>query len=149
MLAAYLAQRRRLLDGFDLVIASPTFVGPGGREFDHTRLMLTEAARRHVARGRAGACDLGPIPAIVKTGPTPRARRPQPCRASAHRPGTAPSRPSRPRPGTDQPASRILVVDDVFTDGRTLDEVARALRLQGGAREVCGLALCRQPWRGS
>ncbi|HBV94617.1 MAG TPA: hypothetical protein DEG26_07970 [Chloroflexi bacterium] len=42
---------------------------------------------------------------------------------------------------------RLLVVDDVFTDGRTLDEVARALRLQGGATEVCGLALCRQPWR--
>jgi len=40
------------------------------------------------------------------------------------------------------------VYDHVYTDGRTLDEVARALRGQGHAGAVCGVTLCRQPWRG-
>jgi predicted amidophosphoribosyltransferase len=41
---------------------------------------------------------------------------------------------------------RILVVDDVFTEGLNLNEVARALRKDGGAKEVCGLTLARQGW---
>jgi predicted amidophosphoribosyltransferase len=39
---------------------------------------------------------------------------------------------------------RLLVVDDVFTDGSTLREVALALR-RAGAASVEGLALARQP----
>jgi predicted amidophosphoribosyltransferase len=39
----------------------------------------------------------------------------------------------------------IAVVDDVFTGGLTLREVARALRLQGGAAVVLGVTLTRQP----
>ena len=42
---------------------------------------------------------------------------------------------------------RILVYDDVFTDGLTLNEVARALRMNGGANAVSGVSLCRQPFR--
>ena len=45
-------------------------------------------------------------------------------------------------------ADRIVVIDDVFTDGLTLNEVARALRLQGGAERVFGVTLVRQPWIG-
>jgi predicted amidophosphoribosyltransferase len=41
--------------------------------------------------------------------------------------------------------ARILVIDDVFTEGCTLREVARAL-MQAGADEVAGLTLARQPW---
>jgi predicted amidophosphoribosyltransferase len=41
---------------------------------------------------------------------------------------------------------RMLVYDDVFTDGLTLNEVATALR-HDGAAEVCGISLCRQPYR--
>lgn len=41
--------------------------------------------------------------------------------------------------------SRVLVLDDVFTDGCTLSEVARALR-RAGALEVAGLVLARLPW---
>ena len=41
--------------------------------------------------------------------------------------------------------ARILVVDDVFTEGSTLREVARTL-LMVGAEEVAGLVLARQPW---
>ena len=145
MLAGYLVQRRRLLGGFDLVVASPTFVGPGGRDFNHVRLMLTEAALR-TAPGDGPPFDLGGVPAIVKTGPTPRLAG----RGHAERRRLAAER-LRPALRVPDPrrtaGKRLLVVDDVFTDGRTLDEVARALRLQGGATEVCGLALCRQPWR--
>jgi predicted amidophosphoribosyltransferase len=42
--------------------------------------------------------------------------------------------------------SRILVIDDVFTEGSTLREVARAL-VKAGADEVAGLTLARQPWQ--
>jgi predicted amidophosphoribosyltransferase len=41
---------------------------------------------------------------------------------------------------------RFLVFDDVFTDGCTLREVARAL-IGAGAAHVGGLVLARQPWR--
>lgn len=41
---------------------------------------------------------------------------------------------------------RVVVIDDVFTDGLTMREVARALRRQGGAAEVQGVTLARQPF---
>lgn len=41
---------------------------------------------------------------------------------------------------------RVLVVDDVFTTGHDMLEVARALRLAGGAA-VDGLVLARAQWR--
>ncbi len=41
---------------------------------------------------------------------------------------------------------RVIVVDDVFTDGLTMREVARALRLQGRAAAVQGVTLARQPF---
>lgn len=40
---------------------------------------------------------------------------------------------------------RIMVYDDVFTTGTTLNTVARRLR-EAGAASVRGLALARQPW---
>jgi predicted amidophosphoribosyltransferase len=43
----------------------------------------------------------------------------------------------------------ILVFDDVFTDGLTLNEVGRALIRQGEAARVCGVTLARQPFRGA
>ena len=38
----------------------------------------------------------------------------------------------------------VLVYDDVFTTGITLNTVASVLR-KAGARRVCGLSLARQP----
>ena len=37
----------------------------------------------------------------------------------------------------------MLVYNDVFTDGLTMNEVARCLREQGGAAAVCGVTLAR------
>jgi predicted amidophosphoribosyltransferase len=66
VLAGFLHDRRQLFAEFDLVTASPTFVGPGGRSFDHTGLVLEVAARLDET-GQVFA--LNP-PAIRKTGPT-------------------------------------------------------------------------------
>lgn len=44
-------------------------------------------------------------------------------------------------------AKRILIVDDVFTEGFTIREVARALSLAGAA-EVSEIVLAREPWKG-
>ena len=131
--------------GCDAVIASPTFVGPGGRAFDHIRSVLGEAALR-LPRDLAALIDAGTPGTLVKIRPTPRLAgcdREQ-RRAIAHESIRPALRVTNPRRISGR---RILVFDDVFTDGRTLDEVARALRLQGGARRVCGVSLCRQPWR--
>jgi predicted amidophosphoribosyltransferase len=136
---------RGLIDSFDLVVASPTYVGEGGRRFDHTRALLREAAA-HTPEARRTRFDLGPVPAVIRSGPAPRLTG----RTHEERRRIAETE-IRPLLRVPDPARtsgrRILVVDDVFTDGRTLNEVARALRLRGGAREVCGLSLSRQPWR--
>lgn len=42
-------------------------------------------------------------------------------------------------------SARVLVIDDVFTDGSTLREVALALRASGAA-EVAGLVIARKEW---
>jgi predicted amidophosphoribosyltransferase len=41
----------------------------------------------------------------------------------------------------------ILIVDDVFTEGFTIREVARALRA-AGAVTVSEIVLAREPWKG-
>ena len=59
---------------------------------------------------------------------------------------------ARPRPAPPDPelvrGKRILVYDDVYTEGLTLREVARALR-NAGAVEVSEVVLARQPYGGS
>ena len=144
MLATLMEGDRRMA-GFDLVVASPTCVGAGARRFDHTRLILTEAADL-LSADLARRLDLAPVPALVKTGPTPRL-----AGLGHHQRRRIAEELLRPRLRVADPRRvaglRVLVFDDVFTDGCTLNESARALRLQGGAREVCGVSLCRQPWR--
>jgi predicted amidophosphoribosyltransferase len=91
--------------------------------------------------------DLDAPAAIVKTSPTvplsslgsPAARRLW---------AACELRPALRVPDRSRVAGRqILVVDDVFTDGSTLREVALALR-SAGATGVSGVVLARQPWRG-
>ena len=47
--------------------------------------------------------------------------------------------------GPDLAGAQVLVFDDVLTEGSTLREVARVLRLHGAA-DVAGLVLARPPW---
>jgi len=146
VLAGFLEQEASTFRRFDLIVASPTYVGPDGRTFDHTRLVLKRAAAE-VMPGQPWPFDVGGEPAIVKTAPN----RPLHGKTWQERWAIARDeiRPALSVPDPNRIAGRsILVYDDVFTDGITLNEVARALRTQGGAAEVCGVTLCRQPWRG-
>jgi predicted amidophosphoribosyltransferase len=140
VLVGYLEQEL-LLDDWDLIIPMPTFVGGGGRDWDHIDLVLERAlvedpdlpVRRDVMRkvkatprlvgqsgfaARALVAETHIYPALEITDP----------RAVA--------------------GMRVLVFDDVFTSGLTLREVAQKLK-QAGALSVGGIVLARQPFRGA
>jgi predicted amidophosphoribosyltransferase len=125
---------------FDMVISSPTYTGEGGRDFDHTWEVLAAAD--------AESFSDWPFEkdVIIKTAATERfvgKRWPQ-RRAIAEGPLRAALR--VPDPSRVQ-GKKVLVYDDVFTDGFTIREVANKLR-DAGATEVCEIVLARQP-RGS
>lgn len=145
VVAGFLEEDRALFGRFDVITSSPTYVGTDGREFDHTRRVLIQAATE-VSPGPVWPFDMGEEPLIVKTGPTPRmvGNGFRERRDIAEGPLRDALRVTRPE---DVRGKVALVYDDVFTDGLTLNEVARALR-QVGAAEVCGITLCRQPYGG-
>jgi predicted amidophosphoribosyltransferase len=126
-------------DEYDFLLGMPAYVGPGARRgWEHVGRITSVAA--HLAGPRwpfvAGVID--------KVSETP----PMTGRNLAGRRAIAegPLRRSlRVRAPAEVAGGRILVVDDVFTEGSTLREVARALVL-AGAEEVAGIALARQPW---
>jgi predicted amidophosphoribosyltransferase len=141
LLVGYLDEHMPWFDEYDVLVPMPAYVGPGAqRGWDHVGLIVVEASRLAGLRWPI-ATD-----ALEKTGETPAMTG----RPLAHRRATAEGPLRRVLRVTD-PASiagaRILVVDDVFTEGSTLREAARTLRL-AGAEEVAGLALIRQPWSG-
>ncbi len=128
----------------DLIVANPTFTGPGGRPFGHTEAVLWRAAAEDGAA--RWPFDLMWPPAIVKAGPT-----------AASAGDTAPAKLAAARelrsalriPDPDRIAGRrILVYDDVCTTGSQLDMIAGCLLDEGRAAEVEGLVLARAPWRG-
>jgi predicted amidophosphoribosyltransferase len=141
VLAGFLHDRRDLFAEFDLVTASPTFVGPGGRPFDHTGMVLAVAARLDQT-GLTFALD---PPAIRKNGPTTPLvsqgwqERREICEVELP-PVLEITDPAR------VDGKWILVYDDIFTDGLNLNAVATKLR-EAGAAKVCGVSLARQPWR--
>jgi predicted amidophosphoribosyltransferase len=69
ILAGFLQQEDWLRDSFDLITASPTFVGDGGRSFDHTGLVLKNAAEELAPNG-SWSFDDPDNPVIVKATPT-------------------------------------------------------------------------------
>jgi predicted amidophosphoribosyltransferase len=141
VLLGLLEENRELFAPFDLIISSPTYVSHRGR--DHTRDVICEAAREaRESDSWPFECD---APIISKTSATtPMARKTVQERRQI---AEAELRPALRVTDPQRTAGRqILVYDDVFTEGATLNEVARALREQGGARRVCGVSLCRQPW---
>jgi predicted amidophosphoribosyltransferase len=141
LLVGYLDDNMPWFDGYDVVTSVPVYTGPGARRsWDHLALILDAASR---LAGSRWPFEVGLISKLAET--TPMAglglgRR----RACAE----GPLRQSLVVEDSLRVARRrILVVDDVFTEGSTLREVARALLLSG-AVEVAGLALARQPWTG-
>jgi predicted amidophosphoribosyltransferase len=140
VLLGYLNAHEAVFDGYDLIIPSPTWVGEGGRAFDHTGLVIDRAALE----------DDGTWP--FKTGVVQKSAATTPFRGEAWqrrreiaelelRPALMISDLEEVR------GKRVLVYDDVYTEGLTLREVARSLRA-AGAIEVSEIVLARQPYGG-
>ncbi len=143
VLVGKLEAERETFSRFDLIVASPSYTGEGSaRTWDHTRLVLERAAQI----APEWPFDLEEPAAIIKTAntdPMVQAR----TWKQRHAVAIGPLRQSLRVPAPDRTSRRrILVYDDVFTDGQTLNEVARAIRILGGARSVCGITLARQPF---
>lgn len=145
ILVGFLDANEPTFETADLIVASPTYTGPGGRrEWDHIRGILVAADAEQASPGR-WPFDLAGTPAVIKTADTPAmtGMKYQQRRVNAE----GPVRGALAVPDPSRTAGRrIVVVDDVFTDGLTMREVARALRLQGRAAQVQGVTLARQPF---
>jgi predicted amidophosphoribosyltransferase len=126
----------------DLIVANPSYVGPGGQLFAHTEAVLAAAA----AEDGGWPFDLGSPAAIVKTGPTLQ---------SADEPywykrfAAVDLRGTLRIPDPAKTEGRFLLVyDDICTTGGQLDVVAGCLLDDGRAARVEGVVLARAPWRG-
>jgi predicted amidophosphoribosyltransferase len=140
LLAAYLDHHATWFEEYDLVVGVPCYTGPGARRWwDPVGEML-----RALARLEAGTWEVVPR-ALVKAVDTPAMSG----LASGQRRWAA-ARYLRPALSVPSPAAvagrRVIAVDDVLTEGSTLQEVALALRYAGAA-EVAGVVLARPCWR--
>jgi len=125
---------------FDFIVASPTYVGQGGRSWDHVGLVLEKA---DVEAGGRWPFDVASPRAITQVSPTERFvdKGWKERRAIAE----GPLREALLVPDPDRVrGKRIVVFDDVFTEGLRMREVARALVL-AGASAVEEIVLARQP----
>jgi predicted amidophosphoribosyltransferase len=140
LIADYLSAHATWFEEFDLLVPAPAYRGPRARrDWDP----VGEIARR--LRPLVEPHWETAVGAVIKRAETP----PMQGRAWAARQAiaTGPLRRSLTVPAPDRVAgARLLVLDDVLTEGSTLREIARALR-RSGAREVAGLVLARPAWR--
>jgi predicted amidophosphoribosyltransferase len=127
----------------DLIVANPSYVGPGGQLFAHTEAVVAAAA----AEDGSWPFDRGMPAAIVKTAPTLR---------SADEPywykrfAAVDLGDTLRVPDPARTAGRfVLVYDDICTTGGQLDAVAGCLLDEGHAARVEGVVLARAPWRGT
>ena len=139
MVASYLLANATWFEEFDLIVGVPSYCGPGSRRgWDPVGEILAQLADV--------AGQQWPIPRdlMVKRVDTP----PMQGRPWSQRQQLA-AGPLRRALAVTDPAlvagSRVLVFDDVMTEGSTLREMARTLH-SAGAAEVAGLVLARPPW---
>jgi predicted amidophosphoribosyltransferase len=143
VLVGYLEQYADIFDDLDIVTGSPTYTGEGARRsWDHIGRILEAAGEE---AGNRWPFDLDSPRVIIKTGDTEKLTgKPLVDRRiitqTQLRDALQIPEPARLRD------ANVVVFDDVFTDGSTLREVARALKL-AGARRVVGIVLARQPWQ--
>ncbi len=139
MVATYVSAHPGWFEEFDVVTGVPSYTGPGARRnWDPVGAVLAELP---ASFGAGFAVEPG---LVVKARETPgmaglawaerQAVARGPLRASLH-----------PGEGRSLEGSRVLVLDDVLTDGSTLREVAGVLRA-AGASDVAGLVLARAEW---
>ena len=141
ILVGFLSENRATFDAYDLIAPSPTYLGPESeRSFDHTR-RIVEAAEIEEPIAWPFAYDV-----IAKTTVT----EPMVGHTWRQRKTIAEGQLRAALKVTSPSAvagKRILIVDDVFTEGFTIREVARAL-ICDGAAEVAEIVLAREPWKG-
>jgi predicted amidophosphoribosyltransferase len=142
LLAGFLDDHLPWFEEYDLIVGAPAYVGPGARRaWDHIAEVMRIAAE--VGTG-IWPFETGRSPVVVRTAEAARmsGRSAVDRRSHAERE----LRKTLLVPEPDRVAGlRLLVFDDVFTEGSTLREVARVLR-RAGATEVAGVVLARQPW---
>jgi predicted amidophosphoribosyltransferase len=127
----------------DLIVANPTYVGPGHPGPGHIEAIIRAAAT--VDSGGRWPFDVRAPAAIIKTEATEQSAG----RSFAEkRIAAAALREVLKIPDPARTAGRrILVFDDVCTTGRQLDAVADCLVHEGRAARVRALVLARAPWR--
>lgn len=135
LLAGYLADHATWFEEYDVLTPMPAYTGPGARRpWDAVGRLVAELAKRV---GDSWAVHPALVEKVGETEPMRGLTQWQRARAAERglrqvlRLGSC-----------DVTGARILVVDDVFTEGSTLREVARVLR-RAGADEVAGLMLAR------
>ncbi|MCL9796048.1 ComF family protein [Frankia sp. AgKG'84/4] len=141
ILLGHLQSNRDKFGRFDLIIPSPSyrdsFYDP---HYDYTAFVLAQA-RMHDESGLPFAGD---EPVIERTARLPRMRE-----ARNYRERERIAQELRATLKVQRPdvilGRSVLVFDDVFTTGHSLNETARALRA-AGAVEVSQVVLARQPW---
>jgi predicted amidophosphoribosyltransferase len=126
-----------------LIVANPSFVGPGGQRFGHTEAVIAAAAAAD-STGR-WPFDTAVPAAIVKTAPTLRSADAQAW--SKRVSGLELREALRVTDRARTAGQTILVYDDVCTTGTQLDAVAGCLLDFGGAARVEGVVLARAAWR--
>lgn len=138
-LARYLRARATWFEEFDLIVGVPSYTGAGSRRGWDPVAGILDQVRPLV--GPSWQVSGG---VVVKTSETVPMQR----LAGAERRRSAEGDLRRSllvaRPA-EVDGARVLLFDDVMTEGSTLREVARALR-GAGAEEVAGLVLARLPW---
>lgn len=124
-----------------LIVAAP---GNPGRDPDQTRLLLSYASQQAGIDWLSATWpwDRAADPAIVRQRVVPSMRSSRSVSGRAHiarqlRDALHVAHPERV-------TGRVLVLDDVFTSGHTLNETARALR-KAGATAVDGIVVARTP----
>ncbi len=146
MLVGFLDEHRSSFEGFDLIVANPSYTGLGAeRGWDHTRLIVEAAAEAGQDRWPFDLQNPAVIIKTARTSPLRQVARYQRRREVAEteiRAALAVPDPARVS------TKKVLVFDDVFTDGLTLQEVASAL-LSSGVALVCGVSIARSVYQGS
>ena len=136
VLVGYLEERREDLQGYDLITTCALYVGPeANRLWDHLRLIL-DAAHRD-GPSWPFAPDL-----ITKDRPTGRFLGIGVQERKAIAEGELREALAVPEPERVA-GKRVLVLDDVYSEGFSMREMALALR-KAGAAEVAGLVFARR-----
>ncbi len=140
ILVGFLAEHQNEFTGYDLITPSPTYTGPGSsRTFDHTR-RIVEAAQVEEPIAWPFTYDV-----VIKTAATDPMVEHNWRQRKVSAEGQLRAALTVPDPAAVAD-KRILV--DVFTEGFTIREVARAL-ISAGAEEVSEIVLARDPGRAS